>query len=318
MFSHPPADYRNGQMQQRLEIDGFFLVANTQLAVIVHPGMRSLHHPAPRAPFGFVPCLRPSFLGDVRDIASLPHLLLGGFARVALIHTEILGPTLRRFRPWDYDRVQRLGQQLHVVPIGPGDDKRERGATTVHQQTALGSFFSPDRLGCFPPPLAPRELCLESRPSFAIPRQSPPCRRTPPTQLATAARRILPAATAESNGEWHWRCQSSWAVPSTGSRCEAHRRWQRKSRAAKSVCAPRPAAVGTCVLAPCEDCAEARAVRRATRAHRRLPKIVLLAWSNHGRRGKKVNRYLRISSKKRKAEYTRPGCVATPRAGKLK
>ncbi len=133
LFSHPPTDYRYCQMQQCLEISRFFLVAHAQLAIVVHPGVRSLHHPSAGAPLGFVSGLRHSFLGDVRDIAPLPHLLLGGLAGVALIHAEMLGPTLRRLRPRDYDGVQRLSQQLHVVPIGPGDDKRERGATAVHQ-----------------------------------------------------------------------------------------------------------------------------------------------------------------------------------------
>ena len=273
MFSHPPTNDRNCQMKQRLEIGDFFLVAHTQLAVIIHPGMRSLHHPATCAPFSFVSGFRYSLLGHMRNIAPVPHLLLGGLAGIAFVHAEVLRPKLRRLRSRNHDRVQCLGQQLHVVPIGRGDDKRERGATAVHQQAALGPFFSPDLSGCYPPPLVPKELCLESRPSFAIPRQSRPCRRTPPTPPATTARRILPAATAESNGEWRWRCRSSWAGPSTGSQCAAHRRWLRKSRAVKWAYARRQAAAGTCVLAPREDCAEPRAVRRAPRAHRKLPRI---------------------------------------------
>lgn len=281
MFSHPPTDYRDCQMQQRLEISGFFLIPHSQLAVVVHPRMCSFHHPTTRTSFVFVSGYRRSFLGHMRDIAPLPHLSLGGLASIAFIHAEVLASAFRWLGPSDHDRVQCLCQQLHVVPISSGDDKRERGATAVHQQAALGPFFSPDQSGCFPQPLAPAALCLASRPSFAIPRQSPPCHRTPPTPLATIARRSPPAATAESNGEWRWRCRSFWAEPSTGNRYAAHRQWRRKPLAVQSICARRQDAAGTCVLAPCVDCAEAEAARHVTRALRKLPKIELSACGNH-------------------------------------
>lgn len=281
MFSHPPTDYRDCQMQQCLEIRGFFLITHSQLAIVVHPRMRSLHYPTARTPFGFVSGCRRSFLGHMWDIAPLAHLLLGGLASLALIHAEVLAAAFRRLGSRDYDRVQRLGQQLHVVPIGSGDDKRERGATAVHQQTALGPFFSPDPSGCFRRPLAPRAPCLASRPNFAIPRQSPPCRRIQPTPLATIAKRSPPAATVESNGESRWRCRSSWAAPSIGNRCGAHRQWRRRLRAAQSIYARRQADAGTCVLASHADCAAARAVRHATTVRPRLPRIELSAWRNH-------------------------------------
>lgn len=281
MFSHPPTDYRDCQMQQRLEISGFFLIPHFQFAVIVHPRMRSLHHPTPRLPFGFVSGGRRSFLGHVRDVAPRPHLLFGGLASVAFIHAEVLAAALGRLGSWNHDRVQRLGRQFDVVPIGSGDDKRERGATAVHQQAALGPFFSPDRSGCFPRPPAPGALCLASRPSFAIPKQSPPSRRIRPSPPATTAKRIPPLATVENNGGWRWRCQSSWAEPSIGNRCAAHKRWRRKPRAAQWICARRQAAADTCVLARSADFAQARAVRHATTAHRRLPKIAFSAWRNH-------------------------------------
>jgi len=269
-------------MQQGLEIRRFLLVAHAQFAVVVHPRVRPLHHPATRPALGSVAGLRHSLLGHVRDISPLSHLFVGRLAGVTLVHTEILRPTLCRPRPRNYDRVQRLGQQLHVVPIGPGDDKRERGATAVHEQAALGPFFFPDRSGCSPPPPVPEELCLASRPGFAIPRQSRPCRRTPPVPPATVAQRILPVATAENSGEWRWRCRNSWGAPSTGNRCAARTRWRRKPHAAKGVCAHPQVVVGTCVGARRGARAEARAVRHATRAHRRLPTIELSACQDHG------------------------------------
>src|SRR5271157_5468922 len=286
MFSHAPTDYRDGEMQQSLEISGFLLITHFQLAVIVHPRMRSLHHPTARPPFGFVTGCRRAFLGNLRDIAPLPPLSLGGLAGIAFIHAEVLASAFRRLGPWDHDCVQRLDQQLHVVPIGSGDDKRERGATAVHQQAALGPFFSPDQSGCFPRLLVPWALCLASRPSFATPRQSPPCRRTPPALRTTTAKRIPPAAIVESNGEWRWRYRNSWAEPSIGNRCAAHRRWRRKLRGVQWNYARRQAAAGTCVVTQRADCAGAKAVRHATTTHRRLPGTELSAWRDHHKKTK--------------------------------
>lgn len=268
-------------MQQRFVIGHLLFVPHTQLAVIVHPRMGSFHDPTSSASLRFVASLGHSLLGYVRNIPPLPYLLLGGLTGVPLVRTEILGSPLRGLRSWDYDRVQRLSQQLHVMPIGGGDDKRERGATAVHQQTALGSLFSPDLSGYFPPLLAPRAPCLGSRPRFAIPTQFPPSRRTRPTPRATSAQKNRVAATAESDGESRWRCRSSWARPSTGTRCAAHTRWRRKCREEEWICVRRPPVADTCVFALSADCVRARAVQLAPKAHRRLPKIELLACSDH-------------------------------------
>ena len=283
MFSHSPADHCGGQMQQCLEVGDLFLVPHPQLAIVIHPGMRALDHPTSSASFGFVPAPWRRLGRNMRNIAPRPHLLVSHLASVAFVNAEVLRPFLRRLRPLNHDRVQRLGQQLHVVSVGPGDDKRERGATAVHQQAALGPFFSPDQSGCSPPPLAPKELCLASRPGFAIPKRCLPVRRIRPTPRATGARKSLAAATFGSGDEWRWRCQNSWAEPSIGSRCAAHTQWPRKSHAAKSVCARRPASDGTGACARRADRAAATNVRPATRAHRILPKIGLSAWGNHGR-----------------------------------
>jgi len=283
MSSHSPADDRDGQMQQRLEVGGLLLVAHAQLAVVVHPGMRALDDPTPSASLGFVPALGRGPARHVRDIAPGAHLLVRRPALVALVHAEVLRSILGRLGPSNHDRVQGLGQQLHVVPIGPGDDKRERGATAVHEQTALGSFFFPDPWDCSPPPLAPKALCLGCRPGFAIPRRCLPSRRTRPAPPATGARKTPPAATFGSGDESRWHCRNSWARPSIGSRCATHTRWRRKSRAAKSVCGRRPAAAGIGAGARSADRAAATEVGPATKAHRILPRIGVSAWGNHGR-----------------------------------
>ena len=262
-------------MQQRLEVGDLFLLPHPQLALVVHPGMRPLDHPTSSASFGFVPIFGWRLARNMRNISSRAHLLLGRLTSVAFIHAEVLRRFLGRLGPPHHDRVQRLGQQLHVVAIGPGDDKRERGATAVYEQAALGSFFFPDPSGCSPPPLAPKELCLASRPGFAIPKRCLPSRRPPPARRATGARKTLSAAMFGSGDESRWRCQNSWAEPSIGSRCATQRRWRRKSRAVKSVCVLRPAADGTGARARRADGAAAREVRPATKAHRTLPRIGL-------------------------------------------
>src|SRR6266567_899581 len=283
MFLHPPANYRGRQVQQRLKISGFLFVAHTQLAIIIHPGMRALHNPTPSSPLGSVAGFGRSLLGHVGNIATLPHLLFSSFARISLVHAQVLGSALCRLRPWHHNRVQRLGQQFHVVPVRPGDDKRQRGATAVHQQTALRPFFSPDLLGCFPPPLVPKELCPGYHPSFATPKQSLPSRHTPPSPHATSEQRIPPAATVGNNGELRWHCRNSWATPSTDSRCAARTRWRQKCRAAQWACARRRASVETCAFAARADRAVAAAVQLVTTAHRKLPKIGPSACENHGK-----------------------------------
>jgi hypothetical protein len=270
-------------MQQRLEIRCFLFVAHSQFAEIVHPGMRSLHDPTARSAFGFV-ASRPgqSLRGHMRDIAPLPYLSLGGSARVAFINAEILRMACRRLGSGNHDRVQRLRQQFDVMSIGAGNDKRERGATAVHQQTALGPFFSPGLWGCCPPPPAPEALYPGCRPNFATPRQCPPSRRTRPSPRATTAQRTRPAATAESNGGSHWRCRRLWATPSIDNRCAAHTRWPRKSLAAPSACARRRAGADMGVGARPGDSAGAATVRLVTTVHPRLPKIALSPCRNTG------------------------------------
>ena len=190
MFSHPPADYRNGQMQQRLEIDGFFLVS--EHAACGNCSSRNAFSPPPSAARTLWSCtvLRPSFLGDVRDIASLPHLLLGGFARVALIHTEILGPTLRRFRPWDYDRVSVWASNFTSCRLAPATISESGAPRPSTSRLRLVPFF-PDRLGCFHRLLRQGSFAL-SPVEACIPRQSPPSRRTVANPARHSRTKILP------------------------------------------------------------------------------------------------------------------------------
>src|ERR1039457_272101 len=283
MFSHPPTDNGDRQLQQRLEISGFLFVAHAKLAVVVHPRMGPLHDPAACFALAAMPLLGQSLGGHMRDISADAHFFFRGFSRVALVHTQMLRPFTGRFRPSHHDHVQRLGQQFHVVPIGSGDDKRERGATTVHQQAALGAFFFPDPSGCYPRLLAPAALCLGCHPNFAIPTQCPPFRHTPPTPLATSARTIPSVASAESADEWRWHCRTPRATPSIDNPCATQRKSRRKWLAARSICVRRRASVGIFVCAPPAVRGPAAAVQRETKARCKLPMIARLAWMKHGK-----------------------------------
>jgi hypothetical protein len=272
-FSHPPADQRDCQMQQALEIGRLFFITHSELAVVVHPRVGSFHDPATCLALGAKALPGSSLLGHMRDVTSVPHHLLRRLPRVALIDAKVLRFPGCRSGPLHYDRVQRWSQQFHVVSIGSGDDKRERGATAVYQQTALGPFFSPGLSGYFRPPPEPVGPCPASRPDSAIPRQSLPFRHTPPTPLATTAQKTLRVATSGSACGSRWHCQRLWATPSTDIPCAARRRWQQKCRVGKCVCGHHQAADGTSDVCSNAGSMQARAVRLSTRVHRTLPKI---------------------------------------------
>src|SRR5258707_10773683 len=136
MFLHPPTNYRDRQVQQRFEIRHFLFVAHAQFAVVVHPRMRAFDHPTTRPAFGSMSGLWHSLCGDMRDVTALPHLFVGGFASVAFIHPEILGPAFRRLWAWYPNPVQPLRPKLHVLAHCPRDRKTEQGATRLPPQTS--------------------------------------------------------------------------------------------------------------------------------------------------------------------------------------
>ena len=273
--SHSPTDQRDRQMQQALEVGHLLLVSHPKLTVIVHPRVSPLHHPAACFASGPMPLLGRPLPRHMGDVSAVSHLLLGRFPSGALIHAKILGPARCRLGPLYHDAVQRCSQQLHVVPIGSGDDKRKRGATGVHQQTALGSFFSPGLSDCFRLPLAPVGLCPASHPGSAIPKQSPPSRHTRPSRLATTAQRTPPLATVGSGHGSRWRCQIPWAMPSTGTPSAAHTRWQQRYCGAPGASDRRQAAAGICAVSPSAGRRLAPAAQPWTKGHRTLPRIGL-------------------------------------------
>ena len=66
-------------------------------------------------------------------------------AAVAGVGAQMLAPAIRRILAIDHDRVEHLVEPFAVMNVGPGHDDRQRNATAVHQQVALGALFSPIR-----------------------------------------------------------------------------------------------------------------------------------------------------------------------------
>ena len=63
---------------------------------------------------------------------------------VAFVGTQVLATPTGRLGSPNHDAVQCFGQQFHIRPVGSADDKRERDASPLDQQTAFGAFFFPD------------------------------------------------------------------------------------------------------------------------------------------------------------------------------
>ena len=88
--------------------------------------------------FGGRPRLR--FFRDPWGIATSADVLPNRFAVISLIRIQE-APSTRKDND---DGIERCGEPADVMSMGPGDDQRQRDATTVYQKVPLASFFSPD------------------------------------------------------------------------------------------------------------------------------------------------------------------------------
>ena len=141
---HSEADHGCRAVCERQVVGFLFLIAHENLSKAIEPRVAALNDP----PSGGLPA---AFrLGLVRDlphvgsVTALPHDGLGWFAPVGFVGAQVLRLPASGFGATHDNAVQGEVQQFHVMAIGAADDKRERGAKTVDQQTALGAFFSPD------------------------------------------------------------------------------------------------------------------------------------------------------------------------------
>lgn len=293
--AHTPANQGGCALQQRQKIGGGLFIAHQQLAESVEPRMGAFHHPAAGAlslPTGT--SLLPT-LPHMRRIAPRSHGLRGRPPSITLVRTQVLSSPPADFGAHDHNAVQSDCQQFDIMPIGPADDKGQRDASTVHQQAALAAFFFPDPWGCCPPIPAPVALCLEFHQCFATPKRSLPFHHTRPAPPATGPGKIPVRASVESVCGWRWRCRTTWAGPSTGSQCAAHKQCRRRFVGPPTVCAPHQDAAGNACAPGAAAVWEPRAGRFA-RVYRKLPTIAFWPCRQHKQRPKPCNNYLRISS----------------------
>ena len=103
--------------------------------------MRGLHDPTTvlrRPP------ATPLLSCDSWSIASETDLFTDRLTVISLIRIQEGAPSLRAGNDNWIEHRDNLGD---VMSMGPGDGKRQRDATGVHQKMALASLFSPDLSG---------------------------------------------------------------------------------------------------------------------------------------------------------------------------
>lgn len=79
---------------------------------------------------------------DATHVSDVTVLLDGGFGGrivVAFVQAQMLRLLLGGLGTLDYDRLQRVGQQLGVVYVGTGKHYRQRAATCFDEQALLGA-----------------------------------------------------------------------------------------------------------------------------------------------------------------------------------
>lgn len=114
------------------------LIPDKQLPEPVEPGVRCLNNPPPvlrRAPSS------PLLPDDSRCIASGANLLTNRFSIISLIRIQ---KPLSFVRKGNDHGIKHGTELADVMSVRSGNDQRQRDATCVHQEMALGPFFSPD------------------------------------------------------------------------------------------------------------------------------------------------------------------------------
>ena len=124
--------------------------------------------------------------------------------------------------------------------MGAGHDKRQRDATTVHQQMALAPIFSPGPLDWGQRAIAPGGPSSSRRQCFASARRCLQGRRIRQARASIRLQTPRPSPTPEIGHESHWNCQSAPpGAPSTGTLFAAHKQSPRRPAGVLSACAPR-------------------------------------------------------------------------------
>jgi len=109
--------------------------------------MTRFDHPPPSAlarVLGFRGGLLPPVL-DVGHIALRGQRGPGRGVVIPLIRAEVLGVAGHGPGARDDGRLEDRGEPEVIIHVRPADDEGERDASPVHQEVALGAFFSPGR-----------------------------------------------------------------------------------------------------------------------------------------------------------------------------
>jgi hypothetical protein len=138
--------------------------------------MTYLYHPTPRLIArnpGLFPLVFPSGT-DVGDVALPLCCLATGWVVIALVSTQVLGCLRKRFWSLHHYYFPSIGQQLHVMAVGPSNYHGQRDALTFGQQAPLSALLATVRgIG---PSLLPPKGALVIAPSMLCQVHSKPTR----------------------------------------------------------------------------------------------------------------------------------------------
>jgi hypothetical protein len=124
-------------MKEGLITFRLLLISDQKLSEPVEPGVCRLDDPT--SVLGGTPAstLLPC---DPWGIAARADVLPNRFAVISLIRIQE-APSMRKDND---DGIEHCGELADIMSMGPGDDQRQRDATTVYQKVPLASLFSPD------------------------------------------------------------------------------------------------------------------------------------------------------------------------------
>ena len=125
-------------MNERFVAFDKFFIPDKQFPESIEPGMCCLNNPPTVLWRTSSSTLLPD---DSRCIAAGANLLINGVSIISLIRIQ---KPLSFHREGDDHGIKYGTELTDVMSVRSGNDQRQRDATCVHQEMALGPFFSPD------------------------------------------------------------------------------------------------------------------------------------------------------------------------------
>lgn len=125
-------------MNKRFVAFDKLFIPDKQFPEPIEPGMCCLNNPSAVLRWAPSSTLLPD---DPRCIASGADLITNRFSIISLIRIQ---EPLSFVREDDNHGIKHGTELTDVMSVRSGNDQRQRDATSVHQEMALGPFFSPD------------------------------------------------------------------------------------------------------------------------------------------------------------------------------